>query len=243
MDEPSTSPPTNSRGVLRTAARLLTFRLTGEEFGEFNYRHLLFGLLCTWLVGIGRWWDDGGARLLQQAGAGSVIYIFVLALLLWLVVLPLKPYGWKYAHVLPFVSLTAPPALLYAIPVEQLFTIETARFLNVWFLAIVASWRVALLFVYLKRHARLKPFAISVSALLPLTAIVVALTVLNLERAAFEAMGGLRGEPTAHDSAYSLLTLLTVLSVLLFIPLLLCYINLIVRAQATVDDYKLVSDD
>jgi hypothetical protein len=156
MDEPSRPPAHAARGVLPTAARLLSFRLTGAEFGGFNYRHLLFGLLCTWLVGIGRWWDDGGARLLQHAGAGSVIYIFILALLLWLVVLPLKPHGWKYVHVLTFVSLTAPPALLYAIPVERLFTIRTARSLNVWFLAIVATWRVALLFVYLKRHARLK---------------------------------------------------------------------------------------
>jgi hypothetical protein len=245
MDEPSTqsSPSHTSRGVVRTAARLMTFSLTGEEFARFNYRHLLFGLLCTWLVGIGRWWDDAGANLLQHAGAGSVIYIFILAALLWLVVLPLKPHGWTYRHVLTFVSLTAPPALLYAIPVEKMCTLEVARMWNGWFLVVVAVWRVMMLGYYLKAHARLRPFAILVTTLLPITAIVVTLTSLNLERAAFETMGGFRSEPTAQDSAYLILTLLTVLSVLLFLPLIICYINLVVRAQATVDDYKLVSDD
>lgn len=243
MNEQSTSPSQISQGVVRAAARLLTFRLTGEEFARFNHRHLLFGLLCTWLVGIGRWWDDAGANSLQHAGAGSVIYVFILAALLWLVVLPLKPHGWKYVHVLTFVSLTAPPALLYAIPVEKMSTLEVARMWNGWFLLVVAAWRVMLLGYYLNVHARLRPFAILVAALLPITAIVVTLTVLNLERAAFATMGGFRGEPTAHDSAYTILTLLTVLSVLLLIPLLICYISLIVRAQAAVDEYRVASDD
>ncbi|HWN11147.1 MAG TPA: hypothetical protein VNO50_18050 [Pyrinomonadaceae bacterium] len=74
-----------------TAIRLLTFRLTREEFLHFNYRHLAFGIACTWLVGIGRWWDDPGAHLLQHLGIGSIVYIFLLALLLWLIVWPLKP--------------------------------------------------------------------------------------------------------------------------------------------------------
>jgi hypothetical protein len=192
---------------------------------------------------MGRWWDDAGARLLQHAGAGSLIYIFILAALLWLVALPLKPRGWKYVHVLTFVSLTAPPALLYAIPVEKLFTIQTARSLNVWFLAIVAAWRVALLFVYLKRHAQLKPVAITVSALLPVTAIVVTLWALNLHRVVFNFMGGERGQPNANDSAYVVLFLLSMLSVLLFLPLVICYIVLIVLAHAKVERNELASDD
>lgn len=243
MDELSTQSSHASRGVVRTAARLLTFRLTGEEFARFNYGHLLFGLLCTWLAGIGRWWDDAGASLLQHAGAGSVIYILILAALLWLVALPLKPHDWTYRHVLTFVSLTAPPALLYAIPVERLYTVETARSLNVWALAIVATWRVALLLVYLKRHARLNPVAITVSALLPITAIVVTLFFLNLHRVVFAFMSGERIQPNANDSAYAVLFLLSMLSILLFLPLVVCYIVLIVLAHAKVDQYKVVSDD
>ncbi|HVF28684.1 MAG TPA: hypothetical protein VM943_10615 [Pyrinomonadaceae bacterium] len=164
--------------------------------------------------------------MLQHLGVGSVIYIFLLSLLLWLVIWPLKPQRWSYRHVLTFVSLTSPPAILYAIPVERFTTLATARTLNVWFLAVVATWRVALLVFYLRRHARLSSFSIAVAALLPITFIIVTLTVLNLERAVFDLMGGLRGGGTANDSAYGILVGLTLLSMILFIPLLICYIFL-----------------
>jgi hypothetical protein len=244
MSENSTLPSTPRallRPILRAAARLLTFRLTADEFARLDYRHLCFGLFCTWVVGMGRWWDGAGARWWQHAGAGSLIYIFILALLLWLVVLPLKPHAWTYRHVLTFVSLTAPPALLYAIPVEKFTGLATARSLNVWFLATVALWRVALLFNYLKRHARLRPFAIFTAALLPITAIIVALSALNLERAVFDVMGGLREQGTANDNAYAILFLLSLLSMLLFLPLLACYIVLVVLARSKGDEYRVAS--
>jgi hypothetical protein len=216
---------TNSR-ILRIVSRLLTFRLTREEFFQFNDRHLAFGVACTWIVGVGRWWDDPRANLLQHLGIGSVIYIFILSLLLWLVARPLKPQSWSYRHVLTFVSLTSPPAILYAIPVERFASLEAARTLNVWFLAVVATWRVALLFFYLRRHALLPIFPIVVAALLPMTLIITALTVLNLERVVFDVMGGLRDGGTANDGAYAILVALTFLSLFLFPPLLLCYIFL-----------------
>jgi hypothetical protein len=214
------------QSILSVVIRLLTFRITREELLLFNYKHLAFGIACTWIVGIGRWWDDPGANLLQHLGIGSVVYVFLLSLLLGLVIWPLKPQNWSYRHVLTFVSLTSPPAILYAIPVERFTSLETARSLNVWFLAIVAAWRVALLFFYLSRHARLSAFSIAVAALLPITFIVVTLTVLNLERAVFDVMGGLREGGTANDSAYGVLVALTILSTILFIPLLVCYILL-----------------
>ena len=244
MSENSTPPPSPRAAALsvaRTAARLLTFRMTGKEFARLDRRHLCFGLFCTWIVGMGRWWDDAGAGWWQHAGAGSVIYIFILALLLWLVVMPLKPHAWTYRHVLTFVSLTAPPALLYAIPVEKFTSLATARSLNVWFLAAVALWRVALLFNYLKQHARLRLFAIFTAALLPVTAIIVALTTLNLERAVFDVMGGLREQGTANDNAYAVLFLLSLLSMLLFLPLLACYLVLIVMARSKGDKYRVAS--
>jgi len=210
----------------RTVIRLLTFRISRDEFLQFNKTHLAVGVVATWIVGIGRWWDDPGARLLQHLGAGSLIYIFLLALLLWLIIWPLKPERWSYRHVLTFVSLTSFPAILYAIPVESFVSMATARTLNVWFLAVVAAWRVALLFFYLKRYARLPAFSIVVAALLPITFIIVSLTMLNLERAVFEVMGGLRGAGTANDDAYGVLLMLTLISGFLFIPLLLCYISL-----------------
>lgn len=214
--------------ILSAVVRLLTFRISREEFLRFNYKHLAFGIACTWIVGIGRWWDDPRANLLQHLGIGSVIYIFVLSLLLWLVIRPLKPQGWSYRHILTFVSLTSPPAILYAIPVERFTALGTARTLNIWFLAVVATWRVALLVFYLRRYTRLSSFSIAVAALLPITFIIVTLTVLNLERAAFDVMGGLRGGGTANDSVYGILVGLTMLSMILFIPLLICYIFLCV---------------
>ncbi|HEV7857059.1 MAG TPA: hypothetical protein VGO91_00270 [Pyrinomonadaceae bacterium] len=226
---------TGDLGVLKAAAQLLTFCLTREEFQRFNYRHLIFGLVSTWIVGMGRWWDDPGASLLQHLGVGSLIYIFILSFILWLGIYPLKPKHWSYRHVLTFVTMTSPPAILYAIPVEKFFALEVASSINLLFLLIVASWRVALLVHYLKRHAQLRSFPVAVSTLLPITAIILTLTILNLERAAFMSMGGFRGEPTSHDSAYGLLSWLSLLSVLLFIPLVLFYIGLIVQAQQSVD--------
>jgi hypothetical protein len=64
----------NLLAVLRTTVLLLTFQLSKKEFDELDSRHLAFGLVCTWLVGMGRWWDDPGANLLQHLGLGSVIY-------------------------------------------------------------------------------------------------------------------------------------------------------------------------
>jgi len=49
---------------------------------ELGGMHLMFGLLCAWLAGMGRYWDDPGAHLLQRLGVGSVIYVFALSFLL-----------------------------------------------------------------------------------------------------------------------------------------------------------------
>lgn len=74
--------------------------------------------------------------------------------------------------------------------------------------------------------ARLSALSIAVAALLPITLIIVVLTVLNLERAVFDVMGGLREAGTANDSAYGILVGLTLFSMILFVPLLTCYVVL-----------------
>jgi len=103
------------------ALKLLTFRLTKDEMLSFNRKHFIVGLLGTWLVGIGRYWDDDGASLLQHVGLGSVIYIFILSFLIWLIIKPFLVEGWSYFIVLTFISLTSFPAIFYAIPVERFF--------------------------------------------------------------------------------------------------------------------------
>ncbi len=194
--------------------KLLTFRQFKIDVSIY-YWYLAFGVGFTWLCGIGRYWDNPKAELWQYLGLGSVAYIFILALVLWLVILPLRPTNWSYKNVILFVSLTSPPALLYAIPVERFMSLESAQLANVWFLAVVAIWRVALLLKYLKSVAGLSGLCVLVATLLPLTLIVAALTALNLEHVVFKIMAGLEDhEKSANDNAYIILVLITSFSVM-----------------------------
>lgn len=206
----------------RSIARLLTFKLTRDEMLQFNKKHFISGLTGTWIVGMGRYWDDKGASLLQHLGLGSVIYIFVLAAFIWLIVKPYFVDNWSYFTVLTFISLTSFPAILYAIPVERMASIDVARSMNVWFLAIVAGWRLALLYFFLKRFTRLAILNIVTITMMPICLIIASLTALNLHRVVFNIMGGFR-EANAHNSAYFVLMFLTVISIILTIPLLLAY--------------------
>jgi len=200
--------------ILSDEIRFLTFRSFKLDTSIFNW-YLAFGIGFTWLCGIGRYWDNPRADLWQYLGLGSVIYIFIMAFILWLVILPLKPKNWQYKNILLFVSLTSLPAILYAIPVERFMSLESAQLANVWFLAVVAIWRVALLFKYLKSVANLSGLCVLVATLLPLTLIVVILTSLNLEHVVFKIMAGLEGnEKSANDNAYFFLMLITYFSVM-----------------------------
>jgi hypothetical protein len=205
-----------------TISRLLRFKLTRAEMLQFNKTHFIAGLIGTWLVGMGRYWDDEKASWLQHAGLGSVIYIFALSVFIWLILKPLFISDWNYFTVLTFVSLTSFPAIFYAIPVERFTTIKTANTINVWFLAIVAAWRLALLFYFLRRFTLLDFFDIITVTLMPVCVIITTLTALNLHRVVFDIMGG-RRNVGPHDGAYNVLMLLTIVSVLLTIPLLIAY--------------------
>ena len=214
------------RSVFGTMGRLLFFRASQDELANPGWRHLAIGLCCTWIVGIGRYWDNPRVGLLQHLGLGSLVYVFLLSLFLWLIIWPLRPRYWSYFRVLTFVTLVSPPAILYAIPVQMFCALDTANSINAWFLAIVAAWRVALLFFFLRRMGELGWFAITTATLLPLSLIVVVLTVLNLERVVFNLMGGLVNR-SPNDGAYEVLLVLSWLSIVLFIPLLICYLAMI----------------
>lgn len=221
--------------------RLICFRASSSELAKIGWRHFAIGLFCTWLVGVGRYWDNPRVGLLQHLGIGSVIYIFVLSLFLWLVIWPLGPRNWTYLKVLTFISLVSPPAALYAIPVEKFAGLEFANTINAWLLAIVATWRVALLIFYLRRSGQLKWLPTIVAAGLPLTIIVVALAMLNLERVVFNFMGGI-DDTSPNDSAYGILFLLSLLSVALFVPLLICYLWILVD-RLTTAKYRVKNDE
>ena len=226
-DVPATVAAQTWRGAIQTITRLLCFRATQNELATVGWRHLALGLLCTWLVGMGRYWDNPRVGLLQHLGVGSIVYVFVLSSFLWLMIWPLRPRNWIYFQVLTFISMVSPPAALYAIPVEKAFSLNTANEINVWLLAIVAAWRVALLIFFLRRVGQLGGFSTAIATLLPLSLIVVALAMLNLDQVVFDMMGG-GGKRSANDGAYGVLFLLSMLSFLLFIPLLLCYLGLVI---------------
>lgn len=208
--------------LFNSLIRLLTFKLTREEMLQFTKKHFYLGLIGTWIVGMGRYWDDPGASLLQHLGLGSVIYIFLLALFIWLILLPFKIEKWSYFTVLTFIALTSFPAIFYAIPVEQFMSLAAANTVNVWFLAIVAAWRLALLFFFLRRFTKLGVGNIITVTLMPICLIIAALTMLNLHRVVFNIMGGVRN-PTPHDASYLVLMLLTGISMVLSIPLIIAY--------------------
>lgn len=214
-------------GVVAMAMRVLFFRARSDDFAELDRTHLWFGLVATWVVGMGRYWDDPDANVLMHLGVGSVLYVFVLAFVLFLVFLPFRPSGWTYQRVLTFVTLTAPPAVLYAIPVELWVSPEAAVSLNTYALGIVAAWRVALLLYFLRVAADLTWLRILVTSFLPLTAIVTTLFALNLHQVVFSIMGGLReGPPDPYSGAYGVLFLLTALSSVAVGPLLLAYLGM-----------------
>jgi hypothetical protein len=206
--------------------KLLTFRATRDELLGMTPRHLVFGLSCAWIVGMGRYWDNSRVGILQHLGIGSVVYVFVLSLFLWLIIWPLRPQNWRYLRVATFISLVSPPAILYAIPVQIFFSLTTADAINSWFLMVVAVWRVSLLIFFLRRVGQLDVPSIVVGTFLPLTFIVVGLTSLNLERAVFSFMGGL-SEHTANDAAFATLWALSLISLMLFVPLLVSYAVLV----------------
>lgn len=213
--------------VISDAFRLLTFRVTREEMLGFGWAHFAFGLICTWIVGVGRYWDNPSVGLLQHLGVGSVVYIFALSLLLWYVAKPLRPRDWSYFYVVTFVALVSPPAVLYAIPVQMFFDLETANDINAVFLLIVSVWRLALLVFFLRRFAAFSAGYVLVTTLLPVTLIVFALVMLNLEKAVFSIMGGF-SERTSNDEAFAILALISFFAMLAFPILLVIYIVLVV---------------
>ena len=222
-EAPSRLPP---KTLLRDALGVLVFRAPSLALADHPQAFLIFGLVCTWIAGIGRYWDNPEAYVLQSVGLGSVAYVFVLALVLWLIAWPLRPMRWTYLNVLLFVTLTSPPALLYAIPAERFLPMETAQIVNLWFLAVVAAWRVALLAWFLVRLARLRVGAVVVVTLLPLALIVAVLSALNLEHVTADMMSGTPA--SANDTAYLVVVLLAIIAEFASPVLLLLYVYQVV---------------
>jgi hypothetical protein len=80
--------------IITDQVRLLTFRQPSAAISDGWRQYLLFGMICAWIAGLGRYWDNPRADLFQHAGLGSVTYVFFVSALLWLLFHPLRPRHW-----------------------------------------------------------------------------------------------------------------------------------------------------
>lgn len=239
----TTTPDSKTKplGIVEAFVRVLFFRATTEEILGLGWKHLACGLACTWLVGMGRYWDNPRAEQLQHLGLGSVIYVFVLAAFLWLVVWPLKPANWSYFRLLVYITLTSPPAALYALPVEKWIGMDAAINANLTFLWIVAAWRVALLFRFLFKVAELRGFTLVTAAMGPIAFILISLALLNLQKVVFDFMGGFRHRPGVQDAAYISMVLIAALTYWLGLPVVITYIILVFKKHALIQRIRSAS--
>jgi hypothetical protein len=208
--------------MLKRITRILSLQFSQTDIFSLDKRYFIVGLVSTWLVGMGRYWDNPRANLGQHLGVGSVIYIFVLSAFIWLIVLPFKLKNWSYFRLLTYISLCSIPAILYAIPVEKFMPLATAKSVNAWFLGIVALWRILLLFRFLKMYDDLKNDEILTCVLLPIVLIINGLAYLNLEHVVFNIMSG-NDAKSANDTSYFIVLVLTIISWILVLPLLINY--------------------
>lgn len=222
----------DAKEVLLTELKFLFFFPVRPDVKRLGNHYLALAVGTAWLAGLGRYWDHPSAQWWQYAGLGSVAYIFALALIVWVLFMPLGPKNWSYRNVLTFIGMTSPPAILYAIPVERFMDLAAAQSVNVYFLAIVALWRVVLFVLYLVRSAQLKLGLVIIAAPLPMALIIATLAILNLEHAVFNIMAGLQESGgTSNDGAYGILFGLTILSFYGSPVLLALYIIAVLRQQ------------
>ena len=209
--------------VFQIPLKLLTFRASREDLVRLDHRHLALGLFSTWIVGMGRYWDAADPTLLERLGAGSLLFVFTFSLLVWVLVLPLKPQNGSYQRLLTFLALVSPPGILYAIPVERMFDPATAQSVNVSFLALVSVWRVSLLGFCFGRLVGLPRSAAVVATLLPVLSVIIGLVAVGIQDRVFSEMATL---PTGSDGPAtfaSAIEIMTRFVIVLFAPLLAAY--------------------
>lgn len=222
-----------TRMVLHDWFRMLLFRPVKPRTQEYGFYYLSFGLLCAAIAGAGRYWDHPQAHTWQYWGLGSVGYCFSLAFLLYLFILPLRPKNWSYGNVLIFVSMTSPPALLYALPTELVFSTDMAQDINLLFLAIVSFWRVALLIDYLRNAAKLRALVALVGAFTPILLVISVLSLINMLPVVMQGMAG--NQQTQHGTSGSMadfaVAVIAFLGWYAFPGVLLAYVWFVYRAR------------
>lgn len=172
--------------------RILTLTANKKELLSLDRNVLLWGLVMVWIAGLGRYWDAPLEPVFMRSGLPSLIYIFVLGAFLYMFIFLLCPANWSYWRLVTLISMTAPPAFLYAIPFERLYGPDQGAQCNAMVLMVVASWRVLMLGNYLVRTANLNVACVAMAVLLPLMTIVSVLMGMNRLLETVATMGGIR---------------------------------------------------
>ena len=210
--------------ALRTIFRTLTFRAKREELKENVAARLVTALVITWIVGIGRWWDDPrDLPFFVRMGVGSVLYVFGMAAILWATFAPLVSERLGAHHFVAFVASTSLPGLVYAVPIERWTDMDTAATYNVFALLFVSVYRVSLLIWFCLRINKLNWTESMVVTFLPISVIAFSLTALGHAASVMDIMGGLRDRMSKSDMEM-IVGLIGCLSVVCGPVLLLIYI-------------------
>lgn len=183
--------------ILVEQLRFLIFLPIKPDLKNGPWKYLTYAVLISALVGVGRYWDapsepfpfEEPATLFDRVGLSSVVYIFVLGTFLWLLALPLRPMNWTWLSFIVFMGFCAPPALIYAIPVESFLGEREAWAANIWFVGIVSVWRVGLLYRHLRVVGQLDFLSASAVTFWPLCFIVTVLHLSSRLPAMFAMMG------------------------------------------------------
>ncbi len=182
--------------------RVLTFRTTAEDVASWGYWELGLGLVCTLLVGIGRWWDDPrDLPFVAKSGLGSVAYVLVFAGVLWLTIRPIVDNPPTIRQLLTFVCFVSPPAALYAIPVERWTGMDVARTMNMWFLLLVAVYRLSLLLRFCRKALMLTVPQTVLATFLPVSIGIFWISAMNLTSVVIDFMGGASREELPNRRA------------------------------------------
>ncbi len=216
------------REAFTDCLRFLTFRADDNLWDRLGLPHFLIGFAVTWLVGIGRNWDFPEAPLFAKTGLPSVAYIFVLSFILFCTSWLASYERLNYWKILTLVAMTSGPGLVYAIPVEMMFPLPVAQNINMWFLLIVAIWRVALAYYIFIRAAGNDGGTATAILMTPLCGIIIGLVLTGRAGYVIEIMGGNNRPQNVNTSVDELISGLFLLSW----PVLI--IGLIILATAAI---------
>lgn len=174
---------------------VLLLRITSERIRRFGWWHLFLGVAVTWLVGVGRWYDDPMADPVRLTGVGSIVYVLFLGTFIYLVARPLASADSPLRNagkVIIAVMLTAAPAALYAFPIERFGDPDLHLNYNTAALFVVSTWRVMMFYSILRQGGEMDKKQTWAVMLVVISVILGVLGFFGVLGAVANSMGGFR---------------------------------------------------